>query len=386
MNETNAVLPLEGMRVLDFAQFLAGPVAAMRLSDLGAEVIKVERPEGGDLCRAMVVNDQMLDGESLAFHAFNRGKKSVVADLKRSADLEKVRRLIESADVMIHNFRPGVMERIGLGHEVAREINPRIVYGAVSGYGGEGPWRDKPGQDLLAQALSGGAWLNGNASDGPIPIAYAIADMAAAGNLVQGILACLLRRGTTGEGGLVEVDLLSSALDQAFEHFTCFLNDEGRQPRRHEIGSANPYQPAPYGVYETRDGHLAFAMTPLARVAEILEAPEIASFGQDRAFSNLGEIKSIIAGVLATKPTRIWLDILEPAGIWCAPVLDWPTFVETEGFEALDILQTVRTSSGAEAVTTRCPIRIDGATLANGIAGPALGADTDAYLNPRADA
>ena len=381
MNDTNAILPLQDMRVLDFAQFLAGPVASMRLSDLGAEVIKIERPEGGDLCRGMVINNQMLDGESLAFHAFNRGKKSVVADLKRPADLEEVRRLISGADVMIHNFRPGVMERIGLGYDAAREINPRIVYGAVSGYGGEGPWREKPGQDLLVQALSGNSWLNGNASDGPIPTAYAMADMAAAGNLVQGVLACLLRRGTTGEGGLVEVDLLSSALDQAFEPFTCFLNGEGGQPRRHAIGSANPYQPAPYGIYETCDGHLAFAMTPLARAAEILQAPEIAAFAQDQAFSNLDEIKSIIAEVLATKPTQIWLDILEPAGIWCAPVLDWPTFVETEGFEALDILQTVRTASGAEAVTTRCPIRIDGAKLENGIAGPALGADTDAYLN-----
>lgn len=158
-------LPLEGVRVLDFAQFLAGPVAALRLADMGAEVIKVERPGSGDACRSMVVNDQRLGGDSLVFHTFNRGKKSLAADLKNPEDLACVRSLVAEADVMIHNFRPGVMERIGLGYDTVRELNPRIVYGAVSGYGTTGPWKDKPGQDLLVQALSGIAWLNGDAGD-----------------------------------------------------------------------------------------------------------------------------------------------------------------------------------------------------------------------------
>ena len=226
-------LPLSGLRVLDFAQFLAGPVAALRLADLGAEVIKIERPQGGDLCRSMVVNDQRLDGDSLVFHTFNRGKKSVTADLKRPEDLADVRRLIETADVMIHNFRPGVMERIGLGYDAVETLNPRLVYGAVSGYGAEGPWKDKPGQDLLVQALSGIAWLNGNDGDGPVPTGFAMLDVATAGQLVQGILACLVRRGVSGRGGLVEVDLMSAAIDMTFEQFTCFLNDEsGRAATR----------------------------------------------------------------------------------------------------------------------------------------------------------
>ena len=233
-------LPLSGLRVLDFAQFLAGPVAALRLADLGAEVIKIERPQGGDLCRSMVVNDQRLDGDSLVFHTFNRGKKSVTADLKRPEDLADVRRLIETADVMIHNFRPGVMERIGLGYDAVKALNPRLVYGAVSGYGAEGPWKDKPGQDLLVQALSGIAWLNGNDGDGPVPTGFAMLDVATAGQLVQGILACLVRRGVSGRGGLVEVDLMSAAIDMTFEQFTCFLNDDSGQPRRHGAGQRQP--------------------------------------------------------------------------------------------------------------------------------------------------
>ncbi|WP_417522675.1 CaiB/BaiF CoA transferase family protein [Marinovum sp.] len=372
-------LPLAGLRVLDFAQFLAGPVAALRLADLGAEVIKIERPQCGDLCRSMVVNDQRMGDDSLVFHTFNRGKKSVAADLKNPDDLARVKALIGTADVMIHNFRPGVMERIGLGYDAVKALNPRLVYGAVSGYGADGPWKDKPGQDLLVQSLSGIAWLNGNDGDGPVPTGFAMLDVATAGLLVQGILACLVRRGTTGKGGLVDVDLMSTAIDMTFEQFTCFLNDPEGQPRRHAQGNANPYQPAPYGIYETSDGHMALAMAPLARVAELLDCPEIAEFGQDQAFAQLDAIKAVVARVLAGKPTRHWLDVLEPAGLWCAEVLDWPGFAATEGFAALDPVQEIRAGTEA-AKTTRCPIRIDGSALRNPTAGPTLGADTEAVL------
>ncbi|WP_298259307.1 CoA transferase [uncultured Litoreibacter sp.] len=385
MSDASLHLPLTGLRVLDFSQFLAGPVAAMRLSDLGAEVIKIERPEGGDLCRAMIVNDQTLDGESLVFHTFNRGKKSVAADLKNASDLGKVKQLVATADVLVHNFRPGVMERIGLGFETVQALNPRLVYGAVSGYGTDGPWVTKPGQDLLVQSLSGIAWLNGNAHDGPVPTGFAMLDVATAGNLVQGILACLLRRATTGCGGLVEVDLLTSALDLTFEQFTCFLNDDNRQPKRHEIGNANPYQPAPYGIYKTADGYMAFAMTPLAKVADLLGKPEIAAIGQEQAFSALNDIKKIVADEFVTMPTQHWLDVLEPAGVWCAPVLDWVDFVQTQGFKSADLVQTLSSTSGAQAQTTKCPIRIDGAAPMSSAPAPRLGQDTASVFSQLSD-
>lgn len=377
-------LPLKGLRVLDFAQFLAGPVAALRLCDLGADVTKIERPGVGDLCRSMVVNNQRLDGDSLVFHTFNRGKKSVAADLKNAADLERVQALVAEADVLIHNFRPGVMERIGLGYETVREYNPRLVYGSVSGYGTTSPWRDKPGQDLLIQALSGISWLNGDADDGPVPVGFAMLDMATSAHLVQGILACLVRRGVTGQGGLVEVDLLSSAIDMTFEQFTCFLNDNHTQPRRPEQGNANPYQPAPYGVYRTMDGNLAFAMTPLTRVAEVLDAPQITKYSQGEAFSKRDEIKRIIAEILESQSTDHWLGILEDAGIWCAPVLDWTDFARSEGFAALDMVQTITANSGEKAKTTRLPMRIDGETITSSAAAPGLGADNAALFGARA--
>jgi len=148
MTETMSeeVLPLAGLRVLDFSQFLAGPSCALRLADLGAEVIKVERPDGGDLCRGLVLADQRFEGDSALFHTINRRKRSFAADLKQPEDLARARALIATADVMIHNFRPGVMERIGLDAASVLALNPRIVYAAVTGYGDEGPWRDRPGQ------------------------------------------------------------------------------------------------------------------------------------------------------------------------------------------------------------------------------------------------
>ena len=146
---------LQDIIVVDFSQFLSGPSAGLRLADMGARVIKIERPGTGDICRQLYVSDTRIEGESTIFHAINRNKQSYAADLKNAEDLEKVKKLIRHADVVLHNFRPGVMERIGLDYEKVKQIKPDIVYGEVSGYGNEGPWKDLPGQDLLVQALSG---------------------------------------------------------------------------------------------------------------------------------------------------------------------------------------------------------------------------------------
>ena len=146
--------PLEGVVVLEFSQFLAGPVAGLRLSDLGARVIKIEKPEVGDLCRYIYLSDTNLSGDNSLFHAINRNKESFVADLKNSSDLKRIKKLISKADIITQNFRPGVIERIGLDYENVKKINPKIVYGSITGYGNTGPWRDLPGQDLLAQSRS----------------------------------------------------------------------------------------------------------------------------------------------------------------------------------------------------------------------------------------
>src|SRR4051812_4681141 len=223
--------PLEGLLVLDFSIFLAGPLAALRLGDLGARVIKIERPDVGDLCRQLYISNLELDGDSTLFHSINRNKESFTANFKDAHDLARVRKLIAKADVMIGNFRPGVLKKLGLDYPSVRQINPRLVYGTITGYGSEGPWVNKPGQDLLAQSLSGITWLSGNGARAgdddaaPVPMGLAVADMFAGHFLAQGILACLVRRGSTGAGGLIETSLLESLLDFQFEVLTTHLND-----------------------------------------------------------------------------------------------------------------------------------------------------------------
>jgi crotonobetainyl-CoA:carnitine CoA-transferase CaiB-like acyl-CoA transferase len=376
-------LPLQGVRVLDFSQFLAGPSCALRLADLGADVIKVERPEGGDLCRQLALADQRRGPDSALFHTINRNKRSFAADLKNPHHLEKVRALLGTADVMIHNFRPGVMERLGLDYETVRASHPRLVYGTVTGYGTSGPWRDKPGQDLLVQSLSGITWLSGNGGAGaePVPLGVSVVDLMTGAQLLQGILSLLVRRGVTGQGGRVEVSLLESALDMQFEPLTVFLNGGG-VPQRSATNHANPHIGAPYGIYRTADGFLALAMTPLDELARLIGATALQQAAADRSiwYSERDRLKQLLQEHLHQHSTAHWLAILEPAGIWCADVLTWPQLMEHPGFQALDMVQTLEMESGPAMQTTRCPIRIDERLLRSARPAPALGAHTDEIL------
>ena len=373
-------LPLDGLLVLDMAQFLSGPYAALRLGDLGARVVKIERPDGGDLCRRLYLSDTEIGGDSTLFHAINRNKESFAADFKNAADLERVRQLIRRADVMIQNFRPGIAARLGLGYDVVRRINPRIVYASITGYGESGPWVALPGQDLLAQARSGVMWLNGDADQGPVPFGLAVADMLAGAAIVQGVLACLVRRGTTGDGGHVETSLMEALVDLQFEVLTTHLNDGGRLPNRSGFRNANAYLAAPYGVYRTADGWLALAMTPLPKVAQLLEMDELAAIAADvgAGFTRRDEIKRMIAARLEIAPTARWLAVLQPADVWCAEVLDWPHLLGSEGFGVLDLLQTVTRDDAVRIRTTRAPLRVDGVRPTAEAAAPRIGQHTAA--------
>lgn len=368
--------PLDGLLVLDMAQFLSGPSAALRLGDLGARVIKIERPGSGDICRQLYLSDTRVGGDSTLFHAINRNKESFAADLKDPADLAQVRGLIARADVVIQNFRPGVIERLGLDYGAAAAINPRIVYAGISGYGEDGPLAGWPGQDLLAQAVSGVMWLNGSEGQGPVPIGLSIADMLAGHAVVEGVLAALVRRGLTGEGGHVQTSLLEALVDFQFEVLTTHLNDGGRPPQRAGFNNAHAYLAAPYGVYATRDGWLALAMTPLERLAGPLGLPDLAGLA-DAGFSRRDEVKRRIAGRLAEATSAHWLAVLRPLDIWCAPVMDWPALLSSEAFRRLDMLQVMGGGAGAVA-TTRTPIRLDGRRAVAAVPAPAVGQHTAA--------
>jgi crotonobetainyl-CoA:carnitine CoA-transferase CaiB-like acyl-CoA transferase len=372
------MLPLDGLVVLDFSQFLAGPACALRLADLGAQVIKVERPGTGELGRQLYISNLALDGDSTLFHSINRNKRSFAANLKDPSDLAQVKKLIARADVLIQNFRPGVMERIGLDYPGARALNPRLVYATVTGYGPDGPWRDKPGQDLLAQSVSGLAWLNGNADQPPTPFGLSVADTLAGAHLAQGILACLVRRGVTGRGGLVEVSLLESVLDLQFEVLTTYLNDGGKLPQRSRINNANAYLGAPYGIYATADGFLALAMGSVVQLGELLGCAPLLTYGDQQTwFTQRDEIKGHLVQHLRTQQTAYWLSRLEPADYWCADVLTWPRLIEHDAFRVLQMTQRVSRANGATLETTRCPIRIDGARLTSPVGAPKVGEHTE---------
>jgi crotonobetainyl-CoA:carnitine CoA-transferase CaiB-like acyl-CoA transferase len=372
-------LPLEGLLVVDFSQFLSGPLCALKLADLGARVVKVERPGQGDLCRTLYLTDTEIGGTNSLFHAINRNKESFTADLRDEGDRSLLRDLVARADVVMQNFRPGVIERQGFGYEDVRALNPGVVYGSISGYGEDGPWAGLPGQDLLAQSRSGLLWLTGSAGDPPMPMGLAVADMLAGNALVQGILAALVRRFRTGQGALVQTSLLEALLDFQFEVLTTHLNDGGRLPQRSAVGGAHAYLGAPYGVYKTADGWLALAMTPsLERLAALMEIPELARwFGDPRALiHDRDAIKAILAKAVARHPTVHWLAILQPADIWCAEVLDWPALVESEAFRRLGMIQRIE-GPGVALDTLRGPLRIDGQPLVSPRAAPGLGADRD---------
>lgn len=370
------MLPLDGLVVLDMSQFLAGPSCALRLADLGARVIKIERPQGGDLGRQLYISNLALDGDSTLFHSINRNKESFAADFKNPHDHAAVLALIRHADVIIQNFRPGVIQRLGLDYASVATINPRIVYGSITGYGTAGPWKDKPGQDLLVQSLSGLTWLNGNADQPPTPFGLAVADLMTGAHLAQGILACLVRRGIKGIGGHVEVSLLESVLDLQFEVLTTHLNDGGKDPHRSSINNAHAYLGAPYGIYATADGYLALAMGSIITLGQLLECPALSQFADPQTwFSQRDTIKSILVAHLRTRPTTDWLARLEPADYWCADVLTWRQLLDHDAFKVLDMVQTVQRPNGAQLQTTRCPIRIDGQLLTTPKGAPTIGAD-----------
>lgn len=369
---------LQDIIVADFSQFLSGPSAGLRLADFGAEVIKIEKPGTGDICRKLYVSNVRVENESTIFHAINRNKKSFVADLKDQVDQEKVKGILANADVMINNFRPGVMEKLGFGYEEVKKINPAIIYAEISGYGHEGPWRNRPGQDLLLQSVAGLTYLSGNRDESPTPMGVAVADIYAGTHLVQGILAALYQRNFSGQGIKISVSLLESLLDFEFEVLTSFYNDGNELPLRSLVNNAHAFVAAPYGIYETADGFIALAMNSIKVLGQLLGCDRLTYYDDaSQWFAKRDEIKLILSDHLINNTSRFWLDQLEPADIWCAEVLDYDGLVKKDGYKSLEMEQVVKTSGGIEIRTTRCPIRIDGELILSGIGAPSLGEHND---------
>ena len=371
-------LPLSGLLVLEFSQYLSGPAAGLRLADLGARVIKIERPVTGDAGRKLAIKNLWNGEDSLLFHTINRNKESITADMKDRSDLELIRKLIAKADVLIHNFRPDVMSRHGLDHASIVSLNPRIVYAEISGYGRTGPWKDKPGQDLLVQAMSGLAYTTGNGTDDPVPFGISIGDILSGSQLVQGILAALIRRNKTGQGALIEVSMLESLLDFQFELLTTYYRTR-RQPERSALSNAQPLLSAPYGVYKTADGYISLSMMDIHLLADTIGCVALKAFRLEEVFSRRDEIKQILTDFLREGDSSYWLELLHGAGLWSMPVLNWNEMTQGDAYRALHMEQAI--ASGEERIiTTRCPIRFDGKILLSERPAPQLGEHTERIM------
>ncbi|MFL5739385.1 MAG: CaiB/BaiF CoA transferase family protein [Flavisolibacter sp.] len=364
-------LPLKGLTVLEFSQYLSGPSAGLRLADLGARVIKIEKPGTGDACRKLAIKNLWLDESSLLFHTINRNKESFTADLKNSEDITIIKKLIEKADVLTHNFRPGIMDKLGLDYASAKKINDRIIYAEISGYGKKGPWKDKPGQDLLLQSLSGLALTTGDRDHDPVPFGIAIADIICGTHLVQGILAALIRRQKKGTGAYIEVSLLESLLDFQFELLTTYFNSK-QLPERSRNNSGHSLLSAPYGIYPTSKGFIAIAMVPLSKLAAALDCNGLLGFVQEDAFKKRDEIKQLINQHLSEKPVTHWVSQLQKNGIWAMEVLNWLQMKNEEAYGILEMEQLVG-RGGKQFLTTRCPIRINGKKIFSSRSAPVLG-------------
>lgn len=375
--------PLEGYLVLDFSQFLAGPMAAMRLGDLGARVIKIERPPSGDIGRGLAFGGIVEDGDTLSFHITNRNKESYAADLKNSEDFARVWNLVQHADVIVQNFRPGVMDRLGLGYDAVRKINPTVVYGSITGYGSSGPFSARPGQDLLAQSISGLPWLNGSADNPPIPVGIALADIITSIHLAHGITAALLKKERHGVGSLVETSLLESMLDLQYELISAHLNDTSVVVARGAAHTAHPFLQAPYGTYPTADGYIALAMGSVPKLGELIGLSALLEFEDPETWwTHQVQITALLAAHLPGQTTEHWLELLDAADFWCAPVLTLSELVNHEGFRAISMDQEfTRESASGEKValkTTRAPVRFDGEPLRSAMGAPRVGQHTEA--------
>ncbi|WOD13425.1 CaiB/BaiF CoA transferase family protein [Paraburkholderia kirstenboschensis] len=351
---------LEGIKVLSFTHFLQGPAAVQMLADVGADVIKIE-PPGGAFERSWTGFDAYVEGVSMFFLLGNRNQRSISLDLRDERAREVVLRLIKEADVLIENYRPGVLQRMGFGYDDVREINPRLVYCSCTGYGSSGPYLKRPGQDLLLQAISGMTMLSGDADSPPTPVGSAIVDQHAAALAAFGVVAALKARERTGKGTLVESNLLNAALDLQIEPFTYYLNKGPLWPRTNPP-TGSRFHPAPYGIYRTLDGWIAVSLTPTEKLAAALSQPTLAGFSHPKDnVRRRDELNRIVYDALTTRTTAEWMMTFDEHDIWYAPVNDYDQVEADPQVAHNRIIMEVDHPQAGPVRLLAHPVRYDGA-------------------------
>lgn len=371
---------LRGIRVLSFNHFLMGPVGVQFLADLGADVIAIEPPEGA-FQRKWGGADKRVDGQTMLLLTGNRNKRSLTLDLKKPEALAVAKKLIAKSDVITENFRPGVLDKLGLGYEAAKKIKPDIIYAAASGYGPDGPYVNRPGQDLLVQALSGLATITGSREHGPRAVGVSAVDHHGAALFAAGILAALVKKGRTGQGGRVDVSLLSAAIDLQMESFTCYLNGDRPEDVRQPGQISGWYYGAPYGIYATKDGHIAISLGSLETLFDALGIAAEQRIPDQDAFSRRDEVTPVIAADLARRSTAECLELFGARGIWHAAVNDYADVAVDPQVAHNKNFQTVEGATGSPITLVSHPIRYDGEVPEIRLPPQKLGAQSEEILS-----
>jgi crotonobetainyl-CoA:carnitine CoA-transferase CaiB-like acyl-CoA transferase len=394
MSEATNTGPLAGVRVLDFTERMQGPYGTQILADFGAEVIKVER-------RVSLTVDGRPDerygpngryGQDPAdtsfyaagFLAANRNKKSVTIDLKNDEGKAVVARLVGICDVVYENFRPGVMARLGFGYDDCAKINPSVIYASAYGYGSDGPYERRPGQDVLAQAIGGFGAMNIAADGRPMPVGMSITDLLGGMNGAIAVLAALRHRERTGEGQRVEVNLLASAVAAQSEQAVHFLNTDVGEPDRGTVMHAHPYIPAPYGFYATKDGYLALSSgRQIPELSRILGVPDLSAdprFATPAARNeHRQDFEQLLEEALQHKTTAEWMQLMEPEGLFAAPVKSFAEAFTDEQVAQQGMIATIESPVG-ELKLPAPPYRLSRTPAAVRTAPPRHGEHTDEVL------
>ncbi len=373
--------PLAGVTVLDLTRVLAGPYCTMMLADLGARVIKVERPGSGDDARAI---GPFIGGESAYFVSLNRGKQSIALDLKDEGDRRIFEALVERADVLIENYRPGAMDRLGYGWEKLHAKHPRLIYAAVSGFGHTGPYRERPAYDLVVQAMGGIMSLTGQPGSDPVRVGTSMGDITAGLFACAGINAALFERAQTGEGRKIDVGMMDcqvAILENAIARYQATGDVPG------PIGSRHP-SITPFDSFETHDGYVVIAagndslFSKLCRVLERNELVSDARFASnDLRTGNEAALKSELERTTKTRNTETWLDLLEHAGVPCGPIQDVGEVLAHPQTAARNMIVPLDQPGLEDFKVAGNPIKIsDTADPKRKAGAPALDADRDALL------
>jgi crotonobetainyl-CoA:carnitine CoA-transferase CaiB-like acyl-CoA transferase len=370
---------LDGVRVLDFTQMMLGPFATQILGDLGADVIKVERPGAGEWERGLEMMGELLAGDSSAFLAMNRNKRSVALDLKHPPARDALLELGRTCDVVVENFRPGVMARLGLGYEDFKAARPDIVYCSGSGWGQDTRFarENRPGQDLLIQAMSGLAANAGRADDPPVVAGSSVVDAMTALTLAVGILGALVARERQGIGQRVEVDLFSTAIAIQCQEISAMVNQR-TEYERSRAGIAQPWLSAPFGIYRASDGWLAIAMAPLGQLAGLVGDPDLGALDP---WVDRDEAKDRLDRVIPERSCQEWLDVLMPAGLWAARVRTTKEAVDELREEGSDLIRTVEHPRAGTLELIGCPIGLSETPWSLRMPPPLVGEHTEEVLS-----